>query len=95
MSDIKNEFCLMSRRDLVEIIRDLYGKRFDGREVSSSVAVQVLGVSIATLDRWIDAGLVETTNRSDGARVVRKFDLGYLLRLDREEVSRKYKLLRK
>lgn len=95
MSDIKNQFCLMSREDLVEMLREVYGKRFDGREVDSSVAVQVVGVSMPTLNRWVEAGLVETTNRSDGARVVRKFDLGYLLRLDREEVSRKYKLLRK
>lgn len=78
-----------------EVVRNLYGSRFDGREVGAEVAVQVIGVSKSTLERWVDAGLVETLNGEAGKRVVRKFDLGYLLRLDRAEVSRRYKLLRK
>ena len=42
----KETICVIDRSDLVSMLSELYEGRFDGREVDSHTATQILGISI-------------------------------------------------
>ena len=91
----KDAICVMDREDLIYMLDKLYRNRFEGREVDSNVACQILGISMSTLNRWINYQLIQTNGGKMNERVVRKFDLAYLFTLDISEIKKKYRLLNK
>jgi hypothetical protein len=83
---------MMSQEDLLAVMEDNYYQRFAGVEVTSEVVCQILQISIATLDRWVKVKVLNPVNEAnDGSRVVRKFDLSYILRQDRAELKSRYR----
>lgn len=91
----KEAICVIDRSDLVSMLSELYEGRFDGREVDSHAATQILGISRSTLDRWIDRKLIRVNNSTGGKRVERKFDLAYLFSLDIKTIKQQYRMLNK
>ena len=61
----KETICVIDRSDLVSMLSELYEGRFDGREVDSHTATQILGISKSTLDRWIDRNLIRVNNAGE------------------------------
>ena len=86
----KETICVIDRSDLVSMLSELY----DGREVDSHTATQILGISKSTLDRWIDRNLIRVSNAGE-KRVERKFDLAYLFSLDVRQIKQQYRMLNK
>ena len=90
----KETICVIDRSDLVSMLSELYEGRFDGREVDSHTATQILGISKSTLDSWIDRNLIRVNNAGE-KRVERKFDLAYLFSLDVRQIKQQYRMLNK
>lgn len=83
---------LTTAEDLSAVLENVYYQRFAGVEVTSEVVCQILQISINTLDRWVKVKVLTPVNEAkDGARVVRKFDLSYILRQDRAELKSRYR----
>ena len=87
----KETICVIDRSDLVSMLSELYEGRFDGREVDSHTATQILGISKSTLDRWIDRNLIRVSNAGE-KRVERK---SYLFSLDVRQIKQQYRMLNK
>ena len=87
--------CVMQTEDLQSFVKDLVFNRYEDREINAPAAAQVLGISIATLNRWVDLNLVRPSNRDSVGRVERKFNLAYLLTLDLKQIKTDYRLLNK
>ncbi len=87
--------CVMQTEDLQSFVKDLVINRYEDRELNAQAAAQVLGISISTLNRWIDLNLVKSTNKIGGMRVERKFNLAYLLTLDLKQIKSDYRTLNK
>ena len=50
----KETICVIDRSDLVSMLSELYEGRFDGREVDSHTATQILGILIWLIcSRWM------------------------------------------
>ena len=75
----KETICVIDRSDLVSMLSELYEGRFDGREVDSHTATQILG----------------RVNNAGEKRVERKFDLAYLFSLDVRQIKQQYRMLNK
>lgn len=83
---------LTTAEDLVAVLEDHYYQRFSGVEVTSAVVCEILQISISTLDRWVKVKVLRPVNESrEGERVVRKFDLSYILRQDRAHLKSRYR----
>ena len=86
---------IINREDLTALMGDMFVQRYEGRLVDSRTAAQLLGITVSTLDRWIERRLVHTENEETGKREVRKFDMAYILGLDIQDIKRKYRALSK
>lgn len=83
---------LTTAEDLSAVLENHYMQKFSGVEVTSEVVCQILQISISTLDRWVKFKVLSPSNEtSDGGRVVRKFNLSYILRQDKAELKSKYR----
>lgn len=86
---------IINREDLTALMGDMFAQRYEGRLVDSRTAAQLLGITVSTLDRWIERRLVHTENEETEKREVRKFDMAYILGLDIQEIKKKYRALSK
>lgn len=86
---------IINREDLTALMGDMFAQRYEGRLVDSRTAAQLLGITVSTLDRWIERRLVHTENGETEKREVRKFDMAYILGLDIQDIKRKYRALSK
>jgi len=87
--------CVMQKDDLYSFVEELLINRFEGRDVSAPAAAQVLGISIATLNRWVDAKVLRPVVQKGEKREERKFNLAYLLSLDLKQIKNDYRYLNK
>ncbi len=90
------EICVMQKEDLKGFVKELFLDKYSDRELSAPAAAQVLGISMATLNRWVDYNLIIPTNKAlGGARVERHFNLAYLLTIDIKTLKSQYRQLNK
>lgn len=88
--------CVLQREDLDDFVAKMWIGRFEDREVSAQAAAQILGISISTLNRWLDFNLISPSNpTSIGIRMERKFNLAYLLTLDLQKIKMDYRKFNK
>lgn len=86
---MKVQLCTMDREELLQVTFALLTDRFQERKLSAAAAAQVLGVSVSTLNRWVDAGVVSPEPSAPGKE--RRFNLAYLLSLDVNELKKQYR----
>lgn len=86
---------IINREDLTGLMGDMFAQRYEGRLVDSKTAAQLLGITVSTLNRWIEYRLVRVENNGGPKREVRKFDMAYLLGLDVQDIKRKYRAINK
>lgn len=78
--------------DLHSFVKELLFSRYEDRDITAPAAAQVLGISIATLNRWVDAGIIKPI---DAGKSERKFNLAYLLSLDLKTLKSTYRQINK
>ena len=92
MNVIGQSLILTTAEDLTTVLEESYYQRFSGVEINCEAVCQILQISISTLDRWVKTKVLNPVNeRCDGGRVVRKFDLSYILRQDRTALKSHYR----
>jgi len=87
-----------SHEDLKQAIKDVLKTEIEDKvldkfiniQVDSKAACQILQISNSSLNRYIEAGLIQPEQRSS-EKEHRKFRLSTLLRLDISDVKRKYR----
>lgn len=89
----KNQIVVVGRDDLMDFVQTMFMAKLSERLLDSKAAAQVLGISVSTLNRWIDKNLIHPDNANEGHRVERKFSLSYLLNIDVQEIKKKYRAL--
>lgn len=87
--------CVLQREDLHSLVEELVINRFDNRDLNAPAAAQVLGVSMSTLNRWVDARVLKPVTQGGAKREERKFNLAYLLSLDVKKIKSEYRQLNK
>lgn len=87
--------CVLQKEDLHSLVEELVINRFDNRDLNAPAAAQVLGVSMSTLNRWVEARVLKPVNQSSEKREERKFNLAYLLSLDVKKIKSEYRYLNK
>lgn len=89
------DICVIQKSDLFSFAEELVISKFGDRDISAQAAAQVLGVSVSTLNRWIEADVLRPVSQRGEKREERKFNLAYLLSLDLKQIKTDYRYLNK
>lgn len=81
---------LVNKDDLIETLQTCVLGRFEDREVSSSAACEILSISLSTLNRLVEAKVISPIKKGE-TRAIRKFNLAYLLSLDKKTIQKEYR----
>jgi hypothetical protein len=93
-NDLAGQVAIIERGYLEGFVSDTIARRFADREVGTNAAAEVLGVSVDTINRWLDHGLLRTSNDAKKG-VPRKFYMRDLLDADTVAIKKQYRMLNK
>lgn len=74
---------------LSQQVEDKILNRYEAITVDSSAACQILRISRPTLQRYIEAGLLEANQEAPGHALY--FSLSYLLRINKKDLKSRYR----